>query len=112
MPAKTKSVKSTTGSKKAGKMAVQNVNVPGYTHMVDAEKYKAMRALMLKLLPSKAPGLTQAEMWKTLHAHAPKTLFPDSGKVGWWMKTAQLDLEAKGLVKREASKPLRWHKAK
>ncbi len=112
MPAKTKPIRRTAGPKEAGKIAVQNVNVPGYTHLVDAEKYKAMRALMLKLLPSKAPGLTQAEMWKTLHAHASKKLFPDSGKVGWWMKTAQLDLEAKGLVKREVSKPLRWHRVR
>ncbi len=98
--------------KTPGKIAVQNVNVPGYIHMVDAEKYRAMRAVMLKVLPTKSPGLTQAEMWKTLTARAPRKLFPDSGKVGWWMKSVQFDLEAKGLVKREATKPIRWYKAK
>ncbi len=96
----------------AGKIAVQNVNVPGYSHLVDAEKYQAMRAVMLKVLPSKSPGLTQAEMWDALKAHAPKRLFPDSGKVGWWMKCVQLDLEAKRLLKRELTKPLRWHRVK
>jgi hypothetical protein len=30
-------------------------------------------------------------------------------KVGWWMKTVQLDLEARKIVLREKSKPLRWH---
>jgi hypothetical protein len=29
----------------------QNVNVPGYTHNVDATMYEAMRQAMLKMLP-------------------------------------------------------------
>ncbi|WP_394727903.1 DUF6958 family protein [Altererythrobacter sp. GH1-8] len=28
---------------------------------------------------------------------------------GWWAKTVQLDLEAKGKLVREETKPLRWH---
>ncbi len=110
MAAKSASGNKSKASKAGAKVAVRNVNVPGYTHMVDAERYEAMRAVMLKILPSKTPGLTQAEMWESLAARAPKRLFPDAGKVGWWMKTAQLDLEARGLVKREPTKPLRWHK--
>ncbi len=105
MPAKKQAVP-------AGKIAAQNVNVPGYTHMVDAEKYEAMRVVMMRVLPLKAPGLTQAEMWDTLAKRAPKKYFPDSGKVGWWMKTVQLDLEAKGLMKREPTKPIRWHRVR
>ncbi len=96
-------------TKTAGKLAVENVNVPGYTHRVDARLYEAMRKAMLKMLPRKAPGMTQSEMWTGLRAYAPKKLFPDSGKIGWWMKTVQLDLEAKHIVVREATKPLRWH---
>ena len=91
-------------------IAAQNANVPGYTHNVDAAMYEAMRKAMLKVLPRKAPGMTQAEMWKGLEAYAPKTLFPDSGKIGWWMKTVQLDLEAKKVLVREQTKPLRWHR--
>jgi hypothetical protein len=30
-------------------------------------------------------------------------------KAGWWAKAVQLDLEAKGIVVREVTKPLRWH---
>ncbi len=112
MVAKSKPKRRDLAPKAAAKIAVQNVNVPGYTHLVDAEKYQAMRLVMLKVLPSKSPGLTQAEMWDALKIHAPKKLFPDSGKVGWWMKSVQLDLEAKGLLKRELTKPLRWHKVK
>jgi hypothetical protein len=92
------------------KVVVQNINVPGYTHSVDAAMYEAMRKAMLKMLPRKSPGMTQAEMWQGLAAYAPKSLFPDSGKIGWWMKTVQLDLEARKVLVREQTKPLRWHR--
>ena len=94
----------------ARKIVVQNVNVPGYTTRVDAAKYEAMRVAVLKVLPGKAPGLTQAEMWDALARVVPKRLFPDRGKVGWWMKSVQLDLEAKKVLVREKTKPLRWHR--
>ena len=93
------------------RVTVENVNVPGYTSTVDAVKYNAMRAALLKALPAKAPGLTQAEMIEAVKAHLPSDLFPGGAKVGWWMKCAQLDLEAKAVVIREPGKPLRWRKA-
>lgn len=42
--------------------------------------------------------------------HLPDALFPKGEKAGWRVKTVQLDLEAKGLVLRENTKPLRWHR--
>jgi hypothetical protein len=91
------------------RVTVQNVNVPGYTVTVDGAKYRAMRLAMLKLLPHSAPGLTQAEIRKDLLDRVTKALFPDAGKVGWWAKMVQLDLEAKKLLTREKTSPLRWH---
>ena len=107
-----KQVSPTKKSGAAGRKMIvaQNVNVPGYTHKVDATMYEAMRKAMLKMLPHKSPGMTQTEMWQGLAAYAPKTLFPDSGKIGWWMKTVQLDLEARKVLVREQTKPLRWHR--
>jgi hypothetical protein len=32
--------------------------------------------------------------------------------VGWWAKTVQLDLEAKGIITREKIRPLRLHRSK
>ncbi len=95
---------------KANKVVVENVNVPGYTTRVDAGMYHAMRRAMLKALPSKPPGLTQSEVRLALLPYLPKDLFPGGAKAGWWAKTVQLDLEAKGIVAREATKPLRWHR--
>jgi len=91
------------------KIEVENVNHPGKTNRVDAAKYRAARAAMLKLLPKKAPGMTQHEMMVAMRDALPESLFPGT-TTSWWMKTVQLDLEAKGLVVREATKPLRWRK--
>ena len=93
-------------------VSVRTPNKPGYVSRVDAEKYEAMRKTMMKVLPRKAPGLTQQEMWDALVRAAPKSLFRDRGKVGWWMKSVQLDLEARKIVAREDTKPLRWHLAR
>jgi hypothetical protein len=39
----------------------------------------------------------------------PESTFPGT-TTSWWMKTVQLDLEAKGLVVRDGGKPLRWRR--
>ena len=98
--------------KKRSSIDVKNVNVPGYTHKVDAIKYEAMKEALLKVLPKKPPGLTQAEMRKAVVPHLPDDEFPGGAKAEWWSKCVQLDLEARGIVRREDSKPLRWHRAR
>jgi hypothetical protein len=92
-------------------ITVENVNVPGYTTRVDATKYQAMRRAMLQVLPSKPPGLTQTEIREAVLAHLPDDLFPGGAKAGWWSKAVQLDLEAKDIVQRETTKPLRWYRS-
>ena len=91
------------------KITVENVNVPGKTSRVNAAKYQAMKQAMLQVLPKVEPGLTQAEIREAVIAHLPDDLYPGGSTAGWWAKTVQLDLEAKGIVIREATKPLRWH---
>jgi hypothetical protein len=91
------------------KVVVENVNVPGRTSRVNAAKYRAMKAAMLEVLPGGEPGLTQSELREAVIPHLPEDLFPEGATAGWWAKTVQLDLEAKGTVVREETKPLRWH---
>ena len=92
---------------------VENVNVPGYRRAVDARRYGATRTALLEVLPRHLPGLTQAEMFSAVVPHLPEALFPGGAKAGWWAKTVQLDLEAKGLVRRDLkSRPLRWTRAR
>ncbi len=91
------------------KITVRNVNVPGYEMRVDRAKYEAARKALLKVLPRKAPGMTQREMFTAVRKHLPDKLFPAGATSGWWTKTVQLDLEAKRLVGRSATeKPTRW----
>jgi hypothetical protein len=44
--------------------------------------------------------------------HLPEDLYPSGSTAGRWAKTVQLDLEAKGIVIREPTKPLRWHQVR
>ncbi len=94
----------------AEKITVENVNHPGQTTNVDATKYRAMKTAFLKVLPKASPGLTQDEIRNSVKPHLPDDLFPGGKTSGWWAKTVQLDLEAKGQVVREATKPLRWYR--
>jgi len=92
------------------KITVENVNVPGHTTRVSKVMYDAMKQAIWRVLPSKAPGLTQNEIREAVVLHLPEGLFPGGAKAGWWAKTVQLDQEAKGNLVREASKPLRWYR--
>lgn len=95
----------------SGKIAVENINAPGKTTNVDKAKYMAMKRAMLATLPKSAPGMTAKETVDAAKAHLPEDLFPGGATAGWWQKCVQLDLEAKGMVVRENTKPLRFHQA-
>jgi hypothetical protein len=106
----TKTSKKAASATNDGKIVVENINVPGQTTRVDGAKYAAMKTAILKILPTKAPGLNQKQMSSGVVPHLPEDLFPGGAKAGWWMKCVQLDLEAKGAVLRDATKPLTWRK--
>jgi hypothetical protein len=95
---------------KSQKIEIENVLRPGKTYRVDPEKYDAMKRAFLKILPVTPPGLTAVEIGKRVLSHLPGDLFPQGAKAGWWKKAVQLDLEAKGIIVRNETKPLRWHK--
>ena len=90
---------------------VENINHPGTARQVDRAMYDAMKKAYLKVLPGKSPGLTLAEISERLAGELPQELYPGGAKAGWWAKTVQLDLEAKGLIRREKTSPIRLHKS-
>jgi hypothetical protein len=94
------------------KIEVENINTPGQTTRVNRAKYEAMRKAYLDCLPLGAPGVTAAQAKDLLKPNLPQDLFPGGGTSGWWLKSVQLDLEAKGIVKRENTKPLTFHRTK
>lgn len=95
---------------KSPKIEIESVLSPGHITRVDAAKYNAMKLAMMAVLPANSPGLTAAELGAAILPHLPQDLFPQGAKAGWWKKAVQLDLEAKGIVLREVTKPLRWRK--
>ena len=95
---------------KTEKIEIENVNHPGNVTRVDVHMYEAMKRAFLKILPKTSPGLTEAEIRERVIAHLPEKLFPEGAKAGWWTKAVQLDLEAKGIVAREKTRPLRWRR--
>jgi len=95
---------------KAATIEVENIVSSGARHRVDAGKYAAMREAMLKVLPDTPPGMTPAEIRAAALPHLPQDLFPGGDKAGWWIKCVQLDLEAKGVLRRSV-KPVRLYRA-
>jgi hypothetical protein len=92
------------------KIQIENVLRPGKTYSADAAKYEAMKKAVLTVLPKTLPGLTVAEAQDRVVAHLPEGLFPGGATSGWWMKAVQLDLEAKGIVTRTKTSPLRLYR--
>ena len=111
LPASQRSSRRSGNTGRAASIVVENVNHPGSRRPVDAAMYHAMRRTLLRVLPSRNPGLTQDEMLRAVLPHLPVDLFPGGAKGGWWMKTVQLDLEAKKVIAREKARPLRLHRS-
>lgn len=92
------------------KIEIENVNIPGRTERVDHTKYMAMRKALLAALPDTAPGMTVAEAQAALLPFLSEADFPEQQKAGWWMKAVQLDLEAKGVIRRAPRKPVHLYR--
>lgn len=92
------------------KFGMESVNRPSRVVRVDADKYNAVRAAILSVLPSKAPGLTLADLREAIRPLVSDEIFPEGFKAGWWMMGVQLDLRAKNLIAAESSKPLRLYR--
>ena len=94
----------------ADKVTLQNLNHPGSAKQVDRAMYEAMKQAFLKVLPKSAPGLTFDELAQAVLPHLPDNLYPGGAKAGWYTKAVQMDLEAKRIIARAKTRPLRLHK--
>jgi len=90
------------------KITVENVNQPGQTTRVNAEKYHAMRDAMAAVLGGQGEALDYATIKEGVKPLLSQDLFPGGATAGWWIKCVQLDLEAKGQLVRTKDKPLRF----
>jgi hypothetical protein len=85
---------------------IQNVNTPDKTSRVNAAKYTAMKTAMMQVFQHSPAPQTAAQIKDQAKRHLPDDLFPQGATAGWWVKAVQLDLEAKGILQRHATKPL------
>ena len=91
------------------KIGVENVNHPGQIRYVDAKRYSAVKRAFSRIVPKAGPGVTADEIRERLPALLPAQMFREGAGPGWWAKTVQLDLEAKGVIVREKTRPIRFH---
>jgi hypothetical protein len=101
---------STLMASKKDMIEIENFTTPGHVYRVEKAKYEAMRNSLIAVLPVEKPGLTVADAKAALLPLLPDDLFPGGDKAGWWLKAVQLDLEAKGMIVRAPTKPLRLYR--
>lgn len=92
------------------KITVENINTPGRTEQVRADKYTEMRTALMQVLPDAPPGLPFADIKDAAKPLLSQDLFPEGKTSGWWAKCVQLDLEAKGIIARTKGAPLKFYK--
>lgn len=90
------------------RVSARNVNHPQHRQSLKAEKYALIRQAMLEALPSDGwmsfDALeSKVRVWLQQKA-VPPPLFPKPGSVRWYVKTVQLDLEARGEIERMPKK--------
>lgn len=108
MPTTTRAIRRTRSRRATDdRVIVENVIRPGSRRGVDGTKYRAMRQAVLAVVPRRSPGLTLADALAAATSRLPPALFPGGAGAGWWFKTVQLDLEAKGVLVREKTSPIR-----
>lgn len=89
------------------KITIESITSPHHTERVNRAKYMAMREALTTVLPGDPPGMTVADAKAALLPILSNDQFPGGDKAGWWLKAVQLDLEAKGVIRRGPGKPVR-----
>jgi hypothetical protein len=92
------------------RITIENFTSPGHVQRVKRAPYLAMREALMAVLPSAPPGMTVADAKSALLPILSPAEFPGGEKAGWWLKAVQLDLEAKGTIRRGPKSPVRLFK--
>ena len=92
-------------------MKIDILNRDGSTARLDKVKYDWAREAIIKVLSDSPTSLSHVELTSQVESYAkatnaPQEIYPDSGSnsLMWLVKTVQLDLEAREILKREKIK--------
>ena len=91
------------------KIEVENINAPDHKVKLNAEKSGTMYGAMMAAIG--AEPMTYSAIKEGVLPILSADHFPQGKTSGWWLKSVQLDLEAKSVLIRHKTKPLTWSKA-
>lgn len=96
---------------KPRRVAVETVTPGKLGTRIDGDKYDAMKAAILAVVPASADGVVSRDLPGRLRRELPAELFANAS-VTWYYTTVKLDLEAKRLIERvPGSRPQRLRRA-
>lgn len=67
---------------------------------VRSDKYRLVSQAVLHLLPESGKGRSNEELVRDLASLLPRSLFPNSASIRWFLTAVRIDLEAGGLIHR------------
>lgn len=74
---------------------------------IEKDKYDAMAAALLEVIPGNEPGVRFTELEELLAPHLPQDVYTEDVSVSWYLTTIKLDLEARGAIARLKGSPQR-----
>ncbi|MGE0310714.1 MAG: hypothetical protein AB7P21_03705 [Lautropia sp.] len=80
----------------------------GYSLRVGADVYQMFASTLRRLLPARAPGLTQAEIRRRMAERLPASVASDAAQSAWLTNMVHRDLVARSELAREQGHPARW----
>lgn len=84
----------------------------GYSLRVGADVYQVFASTLRRLLPARAPGLTQAEIHRRMAERLPAAVAVDAAQSAWLTRVVHRDLVARCELARERGSPARWVRAR
>lgn len=78
---------------------ILNVNTGRSDGTIARDKYEAMKAALLAVIPAGDEGVPFQGLAERVKPHLPSEVF-EGASVGWYTTTVKLDLEARGLIER------------
>ena len=81
-------------------LQTRNPNPDAEGTRIDAAKYEAVRAAILRAVPEEEEGILFKDLPRAMADLLPGREIPGGGSTTWYCTVVKLDLEARGLIER------------